>query len=171
MDEDLKRKLDYITIKTSKKTGFFTFNNYFDIVEKDIIHKTSFKIPKNYFLTIEDKILSKTIAKEKRNQQKEIKIISLLKTVSFSAIASILLFTAFYFLNKKDTNSFDNITIAEIESWYDNNYEISNNDEFANILEESDFINAEIPSINIDEKILEDYLNSIDNSNLIQQNQ
>lgn len=174
MESKIQHSIDYITQKTGKKSGFSVPNNYFEeiddnifnrIVEEKIPNKNSFKVPKDYFLTVEDKILSKVIPERK----KQTKVIALRRIIEISAIASVLLLISLYLFNNNITVSFDNITIAEIEDWYNNSYEITNDNEIAILLDESDFINTGISSINIDESVLEDYFNSTDSSNLIQE--
>lgn len=171
MEENLKQYINFITEKTDGKSGFSTPKSYFEEVEKDIFikiseenisSKNSFEVPQNYFSTIEDKILLETT-------KKEVKVIPLQQIISFSAVASILLFVSFLLFNKSNTISLDNISITEIENWYDNSYGITNNNEFAVLLEDSDFTNTEISSITINETVLEDYFNSIDSSELIKE--
>lgn len=171
MEENLKQHINFITEKTDGKSGFSMPESYFEEIEKDIFikiseenisGKNSFEVPQNYFSTIEDKILLKTT-------KKEVNVIPLQRIISFSAVASILLFVSFLIFNKSNTVSLDNISVAEIENWYNNSYGITNNNELAVLLEDSDFTNTEISSITINETVLEDYFNSIDSSELIKE--
>ena len=174
MDKELKNKIDFINQRTGKKTGFSTPENYFEEME-DIFFTTItienlpkeeiLKTPENYFNTVEDTILTKlNIVTPKKG-----KVISLyqkvLKFIPVTAAASVLLFIGLNYFNTNNTFTFDDITQADVTSWYENGYGTTNNDELAITLDSSDFEEGILTSINDDN--LEDYLNTIDDTTLL----
>jgi predicted DNA-binding protein len=174
MDKELKNKIDFINQKTGKKTGFSIPENYFEEMEDNFFSSIAteslpkddaFKTPSNYFETVENDILSKLNIET----DKEVKVISLYKRVlnfiPIAAAASVLLFIGLNYFNTSKTYTFDDITEADIASWYENGYGNTNNDELAMVLDSSDFEEDILPSIEDDN--LEDYLNTVDDSILL----
>lgn len=173
MDKDLKHSIDFINNKAGKKTGFSLPENYFEEMEKAffssettvvISKENTFKTPANYFDTVEENILTKLKA-----APKEVKVISLYKRVldfiPVAAAASVLLFIGLHYITTSNKESFNTITQADIASWYENGYGDTDTNELAIALESSDFEDNILPSM--DAEHLEDYLNTIDNSTLI----
>lgn len=174
MDKELKNKIEYINQKAGKKTMFSIPENYFEGIEDTILSSivtkklpkgNLYKTPSNYFNTVENDILTKLSIET----PKEVKVISLYKRVlqfiPVIAAASVLLFIGLNYFNTSSTYSFDDITQADIASWYENGYGSTNNVELATILDFSDFDEDILASIN--DENLEDYLNTIDNSTLL----
>ena len=176
MNNDLKHSEAFIRSKIGKHTGFSTPKNYFNGIEENLFvelsvkklpKKKSFEIPSNYFEKLEDVILTKVSSET----PKETKVISfskrVLRFVPVAAAASVLLFIGInYFTLQNSTTTFDDITVADIESWYENGYQSIDNDELAMVLEttdfnENDFLNAS------SETDLENYLQTIDSSELV----
>lgn len=163
MSKELKHSVDFLNQKVGKETAFSTPENYFNEVEDTIYtsaitdsfpSKNPFSTPTNYFNTVEDSILSKINLKGK-----EVKVISLrkriLQYVPTAAAASVLLFVGInYFNNQKTT--LDDITINEIESWYENGYGTTYNEELASAISIAD-IEEEIFT-SISEESIEDYI-------------
>lgn len=177
MEKDLQHSINYINQKTRGKTGFSVPKGYFEDVDNEVFCKLfeeqkterkSFETPKDYFLNIEDEILAKISSEEKTHHKKEIKVISLKKLIPFVAAASILLFTSVYFLkNSVNSNSLDVITVAEIEDWYENEYSTTDINELTMIFDETDFSDLEVSSISFEEQDLQDYFNSVETNDLI----
>lgn len=174
MNKEIQNKIDFINQKTSKKTGFSTPENYFKEIENDFFSliatknlskENTYKVPTDYFNTIENEILTKL----SNENLKKGKVISLnkkiLRLIPFTAAASILLFICLNYFNTNNTYSFKDITEADISFWYENGYGNTNNEELAIVLDASDFDEDILSSIN--DESLEDYLNTIDNSTLL----
>ncbi|PKH51331.1 hypothetical protein CXF68_11840 [Tenacibaculum sp. Bg11-29] len=175
MNKTTKNSTDYINKKMGKKTGFSTPDSYFNKVDDRIlsmIKPTSlskginiFSTPDNYFTTVEDDIFEKLNIKKTKN----IKVISLrkriLQFVPLIAAASVLLFISLNYLNTSTTYDFEDITEADITFWYENGYGSADSNELATVIDNSDFDEAFLTTIN-DESI-ESYLNTMDNSILI----
>lgn len=177
MEKDLRHSINYITQKTKRKSGFFVPKGYLENIENDVICKLfeekkskrkSFETPKNYFVNLEDKILAKILSEEKTLPKRKTKIVSFKKLVPIITAASLLLFVSVYFFNNSvSSDSLDTLTIAEIENWYENEYSATDSDEFAMIFEETDFNDTEILVISFEEQDLEDYFNSAETTDLI----
>ncbi|CAM1348854.1 hypothetical protein [Tenacibaculum crassostreae] len=163
MSKELKHSIDFLNQKVGKETGFSTPENYFNEVEDTIYASTiinsfskekPFSTPANYFNTIEDSILSKINSKEK-----EVKVISLrkriLQYVPTTAAASVLLFVGINYFNTQKT-TLDDITINEIESWYENGYGTTYNEELASAISIADIEEELFTSIS--EESIEDYI-------------
>ena len=173
MDKKQKHTIDFINQKTGKKTGFKTPDNYFNEIEETIYSslfienlpkEKGFKTPDNYFDKIETSVLSKLSLEKSTNT----KVISLRKRVlqyiPAAAAASVLLFIGINYFNTQKI-TFDDITVADVESWYENGYGNTNTDELATVINPSD-IEEDILS-SISDENLEDYLYTIDNNTLL----
>lgn len=174
MDKELQHKIDFINQKAGKKTGFSTPENYFDSFNESLDSLTTsrkfskqsaFKTPSNYFNSVENNILTKI----KLEENKKIKVIPLyqkvLKFMPVVAAATILIFIGLNYFNTQNLSAFDKITQADISSWYENGYGNTNNSELAIVLDTADFEEDILPSIN--DNNLEDYINTIDDSSLL----
>lgn len=175
MENELKNSVQYINNKVGKKTGFSAPTNYFDTLEDSILTKLveenfsnekAFKVPENYFDDLENNVLQRIASEEK-----ETKVISfkerVFKLIPIAAAASIILFiglNAFVF-NTIDELTLDSLSNNDIEYWLDTNA-LHSTDIITvyedDILEENDFLFTEIK----DESI-EDYLNTMDESSLL----
>lgn len=176
MDNTIKHSEDYIRSKVGNNSGFSVPTNYFDGIEESVLahvsiekvaKKPSFDVPADYFSKLENEIMSKV-----SSPVKETKVISLrerfLKFVPVAAAACVLLFVGLNYFNTSTTNlTIDDVSVADIENWYDNGYGTTNNTELAMVLETSDFADDDISSINIDSNQLEDYFNTTDNTSLL----
>lgn len=174
MDNKLKHSEDFLQSKIGKKNGFSTPKNYFEGIEENLFStlseenlpkEPSFNVPTDYFTNLEDTILAKVSSEEK-----QVKVVSLktrvLKLIPIAAAASVLLFIGINnFSNGKIT--INDITSEELSSWFDNNPENLNSEEFAIVFEENDFEENELAEATIDETNLEEYLNLIDSSSLL----
>lgn len=178
MDKELKHTIDFINQKTGKKTGFSVPKNYFkeidnvllsSITVENIPKEQGFKTPTNYFDTVENDILKQITIKTSKEIKKG-KIVSLYKKIvrfiPLTAAASVLLFVSLYYLNTSKTDIFDDITTTDINLWYEDGYGVTNNEELAIILDASDFDDTDLLS-SINTKSLEDYLNTIDNTMIL----
>jgi len=168
MDKELKNSIDFINQKVGKNTGFSTPSNYFKQLEEsieislytnDLPKNNAFKVPTDYFDTLENDILSK--AKE------ETKVTSIRKKIiqfiPYTAAASVLLFVGINYFNTNKT-TFEDITIADIESWYENGYGDTETEDLSIAFND---VNIEEDVLSIDENQLEDYLNTIDSDDII----
>lgn len=168
MDNNLKHSEDFIRNKVGNNTGFSAPKNYFQnlednllstVVEEKLPAQTSFEVPSDYFSKLEDEILAKVAV-----PKKEVKVIPLRKRIlqyaSIASAACVLLFVGLQFFNKT-TTTLNDITVADIENWYDNSYETIDSNELALVLteddlNENDFFNTE------NSTELEEYLENID---------
>lgn len=125
----------------------------------------TFSTPDNYFTTVEDDIFEKLNIKK----TKEVKVISLrkkiLQFVPLIAAASVLLFISLNYFNTSTTYDFEDITEADITFWYENGYGSTDSNELAAVIDNSEFDDAFFATI--DDENIEGYLNTIDNSILI----
>lgn len=176
MNKELKNSVDFINQQVGKKTGFDIPENYFNGIEEKIAttifseglaKENAFKTPPNYFNSVEDDIFTKL---NLNNKEKEVKVISIrkriLQLVPIAAAASVLLFIGLNYINKTSTVTFDDITLADVESWYENGYGDTNNEELAiafnsSTIEDNDSLSS------ISDENLEEYLNDIDSSDFI----
>lgn len=166
---------EHIINKLEGKSGFTIPKNYFENVEDIFFTKlqedrlpkqTGFKVSTNYFNNLEESILAKTISK------KEVKIISLTdkvrKLIPIAAAASVVLFISInFFFKNSNTITLDDISTTEIASWYENGYgNITNSDLVVNF-EEEDFNDNEFLTSSINEVDIENYLENVDPSTII----
>ncbi|CAM1333653.1 hypothetical protein [Tenacibaculum aestuariivivum] len=170
MNKELKNSINFINKKIGTETKFSTPKNYFNEVEKSISSfvntcnlpkKNNFETPDNYFNSVEKIILEKT---------KQIKTISLYKNVlqliPIAVAASVLLFIGLSYINQAKNNYYLNdITQADVLYWYENGYGVTNNDELATVLNDIDFDENILSSIN--KENMKDYLNTIDDDSLL----
>lgn len=166
MNENKQHKKDFLNQQIGKNTGFEIPDNYFNDLENDLMskliaenlpEKCGFEAPEYYFDNLEDTVLNKI------NAQKS-KVISfrkrLIKFSSFAAAASVILFITFQFINILPPEQ-TNITIDE---WFDNS-DITT-DELALLFEDQDFSENDL-SYATENNNIEDYLDNIDNSSLL----
>ncbi|WGH75904.1 hypothetical protein P8625_01695 [Tenacibaculum tangerinum] len=168
MDKKLKHTIQFIHQQVGRNSGFSTPENYFNEVEETINtsifldslpKEKAFNTPDGYFDSIESSIQSKITTE----QTAPIKVISLrkrmLQYIPVAVAASVLLFIGMnYFSTQQIT--FEDITISEIESWYENGYGDVDSSELAAILNTSDLEDDILASIS--DEIVEDYLIDID---------
>ena len=164
MNKKLKHIIDFLNQKVGKNTGFSTPDNYFQEVEENLSSisfitslpkEKTFTTPDNYFVSVNDSILEKLAPKK----NKDVKIISLkerfLQYIPMAAAASVLLFIGInYFSTQKTT--FDDITITDIESWFENGYGETYTEELATAINTSDIEDDLFASIS--DESLENYL-------------
>jgi len=164
MNKELKHSIDFLNQKVGKNTGFSTPENYFQEVEENLSSisfitnfpkERTFTTPDNYFVSVNDSILEKLAPKK----NKDVKIISLkerfLQYIPMAAAASVLLFIGInYFSTQKTT--FDDITITDIESWFENGYGETYTEELATAINTSDIEDDLFASIS--DESLENYL-------------
>ncbi|WP_028891035.1 hypothetical protein [Tenacibaculum sp. 47A_GOM-205m] len=164
MNKKLKHSIDFLNQKVGKNTGFSTPENYFQEVEENLSSisfitnfpkERTFTTPDNYFVSVNDSILEKLAPKK----NKDVKIISLkerfLQYIPMAAAASVLLFIGInYFSTQKTT--FDDITITDIESWFENGYGETYTEELATAINTSDIEDDLFASIS--DESLENYL-------------
>ena len=175
MDNNNKHISKELSSNSEGKSGFTTPKDYFENVENDFFTKiaesklpkqTGFKTPGNYFDNLEDAILSKVDP-----IKKETKVISLRermrKIIPIAAAASVIIFISVnFFFKTTNTVTLDDISVTEIESWYENGYgELNNNDLVLNF-DDEDFNDDDLLASSIDETDIENYLDNIDPSTL-----
>lgn len=163
----------FTSLEDIKKTGFSTPENFFNSFEDDLFSKISeenlpskngFSTPDGYFEELENQIFDKIALEEKP----EAKVISLksriLKTIPYAAAASVLLFIGLnYFSSINNSVTFEDLSTTEIENWLDT--DISGT-EIAEVISEIDFNEADFTN-NINDTEIEDYLDNIDTSTLL----
>ena len=175
MNNELKHSEDFLKKKLGKTPSFSVPKNYFDDVEHDISTKISssffsekpgFKVPDSYFENLEFKI-----TEPESVIQKKTKVISfkerLLRVSPYIAAASIVLFICLntFIFNGTEDFTFDSVSDTEIEYWLDENT-VSTNE--VAILLENDILEENAFSMTeIEDETIEDYLNSIDQSSIL----
>ena len=175
MNNELENSIQYIKEKTRETPGFSIPENYFDGIEDDFTIKlkeellpssTSFNIPDTYFDNLETEILSKV----NTTTNKKGKVISLksrfLKFAPASIAASLLLITSLFF-NNNNTSTLEDVSYTDIENWLDENTIYTDTElafAFEDHLDESEL---SLNGISFNDDVLEDYLNSIDHSDLL----
>lgn len=175
MEEQIKNSEAYLNSILGKENGFSTPDNYFNLIEDNIEIKiaeenlkkeSGFKTPDSYFSNLEDAILTKVNTIEKKP-----KVISfksrVLKLIPIAAAASIILFIGLnsFIFNKTDELTLDSLSDNDIEIWLDTNTISTNDIAFVyneDLLSEIDFSFATLEDENI-----EDYINSIDNTSIL----
>lgn len=175
MKTEIKNSVNYITKKTSKNSGFSTPTDYFNTIEDVIITKLAeenlskengFQVPGNYFNNLENKILEKVTA-----PIKETKIISIkdkiLKIIPFAAAASLLLFIGLnsFVFNTDEELTIDSLSEADLDYWLDSN--TLNTNDIAFVLEDDILEVGDFYFSTIKDETIEDYINSIDNTTII----
>jgi hypothetical protein len=175
MDKEVKKSINYIRSKTDKNTGFCTPQNYFNNLE-DVINvklyeekfpvKNGFKAPDTYFNNIEDRFLSTILV-----SKKETKVIyfkdKILKMIPYAAAASIVLFislNSFVFTTDEEL-TINSLTDTEIEYWLDSN--TLNTNDISIVLEDELLKENDFYFTTIKDETIEDYINSIDSTTLL----
>lgn len=175
MENEIKNSIEFINRKVGKKPNFSVPYDYFDsiddiiavkIVEESLPKDNAFKVPETYFSNLEDSILAQVSL-----NKKETKVISfkerILKIVPYAAAASIALFIGLnsFVFNSSDTISIDSLSDDDIEYWLDSN--TLNTNDIAAVLENEILEENEFSFTDIEDESIEDYINSIDNSSLL----
>ncbi|WP_339658794.1 hypothetical protein [uncultured Polaribacter sp.] len=175
MKTEIKNSVNYISKKTGKNTGFSTPTDYFNtledvistkLIEENLSKENSFKVPDNYFSNLENKILENVTP-----PIKETKIISLknniLKLIPFAAAASLLLFIGLnsFVFNTDEEITIDSLSDADLDYWLDSN--TLNTNDIAFVLEDDILEVGDFYFSTIKDETIEDYINSIDNTALI----
>lgn len=175
MKNEIKHSEDFITRKVGKQSGFSVSSDYFDDVAQNIDakillenfdKKTAFKVPDNYFDCLDNEILNAVSPAKKTT-----KIVSFkdrfLKVIPYAAAASILLFVGLntFIFNSDKEFTFDSISDADIEFWLEENS--VSTIEVATILSDEILDVNSFTFTNINDEHIEDYINSIDNSSLL----
>ena len=172
--KDTNKHINNSILNGIKNNGFKNPDNYFESFEDNLFTKLSeeslpqqsgHKTPKDYFNNLEDEILQKINSSER--QIKVISFTSKLKSyIPYAAAASILLFIGInYFSIHNNTINIEDISNNEIVSWLENNYEEINTNTLAEAFTEKDFSDNElINNVNINDTEIENYLNNVDSS-------
>lgn len=176
MKKDSKNIEQFLNDEVRKTSGFSMPKNYLDSIENNFIAKlaeqqfpksSGYKIPEEYLDSLENSI----VAKVGFTTKKETKVITLknkvLKIVPFAAAASVLVFLALNTFNFKSTSNltFDSLNNQDLEYWY-NTSEINYTD-LALVLENEIKYENEFTLTNIQDENIEEYMNSIDNSSIL----
>lgn len=175
MENEIKNIENYINNKVGQETGFSTPSNYFDnledviaskISEENFAKETAFRVPKDYFSSLDDSILAQV-----SSERKETKVISfkerILKVIPYAAAASIALFISLnsFVFNTNDEFTLDSLSDNDIEYWLEEN--TLNNNDIAAILEDDILDENEFSFTDLKDESIEDYINSIDNTSLL----
>ncbi len=175
MENEIKNSIAFINKKTGKKSGFSAPSNYFDNLEEEIAIKiaqdsfekeSAFKVPETYFSSLEDNILAQVSTKKK-----ETKVINFrnrfLKLIPYATAASIVLFIGLnsFVFNSNEQLTLDALSDNDIEYWLDTN--TLNTNDIAEILEDEILDENEFSFTEIKDESIEDYINSIDNTSLL----
>lgn len=177
MKHHIKISEAYLNSILEKESGFYTPKNYFSTIEdsfevklteKGFKTEEGFTIPDSYFKELENEILAKALS-----TKIETKVISLkdrvLKFIPMTAAAAVILFVGLnsFLFNTTEEFTLDSLSESDIEYWLDsstlNTYEISITIEDV-VLDENDFYFA-----NLEDKNIEDYINSIDNTSIFEE--
>ena len=177
MKHYIKNSEEYLNSISGKESGFSTPKNYFStiedsfevkLIEKEFKKEEGFTIPDSYFTELENDILTKVLS-----TKKETKLISfkerVLKFIPMTAAAVIILFVGLnsFVFNTTEDFTPDSLSEIDIEYWLDSNtldtYEISITIEDI-VLDENDFYLA-----HLEDKTIEDYINSIDNTSIFEE--
>lgn len=171
MNDNKQHNEDFLNQKLGKQPGFNMPDNYFNDLENDLMsklivedlpEKCGFETPEHYFDSLEDQILNKINGETKTSEPKVISLRKrIVKFTSFAAAASVVLFITFQFINIPTTTEETNITIDE---WFENSDVTT--DELALLFDDQDFSENDL-SYASDENGIEDYLDNIDNSSLL----
>lgn len=175
MENETRNSEQFIKSTLGNKNPFATPDNYFDAIEDQFSAKLAeesfskenpFKVSDKYFDSLEDTILAKV-----HSGKKEVKVISLkdrlLKAIPFAAAASIILFIGLNTFNFKTDNtaSLDSLSDADIEYWLDSN--TLHTTDIASVLEDDLLDENAFYFTDIEDESIEDYINTDDNSYLL----
>jgi hypothetical protein len=152
--------------------------NYFDNLENELAERISevnipkkvkfSSVPEGYFDSLEDSVFEK-INKEEKNV-KPVKVISLYtrvkKFIPVAAAAIVLIFIGTYFLNSLTTSD-SQIKETEIVTWFQNGFGETNPYEIATLFSNEDLSYNDF-TVSVSSDNIEDYLNTIDTSTLIE---
>ena len=177
MEHNIKNSEAYLNSILGKESSFSIPKSYFNTIEgaieaklteEQFTKKEGFTIPDSYFKELENDILAKVLS-----TTKETKIISfkerILKVIPISAAAAVILFIGFnsFVFNTNEELTLDSLSEIDIEYWLDantlNTYEITIALEDV-VLDENDFYFA-----TLEDKNIEDYINSIDNTSIFEE--
>ena len=175
MEHNIKNSETYLNSTLGKESGFSIPKNYFTTIENAIeaklteeqfIEKEGFTIPNSYFKELENKILTKVLC-----TKKETKVISLkervLKFIPISAAAAVILFIGLnsFMFNTTEELTLDSLSEIDIEYWLDSN--TLNTHEIAIALEDVVLDENDFYFTSLEDKNIEDYINTIDNTSSI----
>lgn len=160
------------SLKDIKGNGFKKPTNYLTSFEDELFakisedtlpNKSGFEVPKGYFDSLED-----TLVAQVSNDKRTTKVIRLSHTIRkiipYAAAASVLLFIGLnYFSTGTDTVTIDDLSETEIENWL---YAANDSNEITDILQVTDFEDTSITD-NMNDIEIEDYLDNIDTSTLL----
>ncbi|MFY7670725.1 hypothetical protein ACOSP6_06515 [Tenacibaculum sp. MEBiC06402] len=139
------------------------------VAEVDLPKKNSLGVPKGYFDSLEDTILGKI--KVEDENIKETKVVSLSqrihKLIPMAAAASVLLLVGTYFFKIPSRPPNIQIEETEIVSWFESGFGETNSYELATLFSTDD-LNYDDFTVNVSNDKIEDYLNTIDTSTLIE---
>jgi hypothetical protein len=175
MKNEIKHSVDFINKKAGNGTGFSVPTNYFKELELDIEAKitaetfkkeTAFNVPDSYFENIENSILENISLDENTTKVITLKE-RILKTIPYASVASIALFIGLntFVFNTTETLTFETISDTEIEYWLNEN--TISTAEIATLLEDEISNENAFSFANIEDDSIEDYINSIDNTSLL----
>lgn len=174
MENKIKNSETYLKSVLGKESGFSLPKNYFEnldkqidliLAEENLSKENSFSTPDNYFDALEDKIISKVIS-----QEKETKVISfrdrMLKIIPAAIAASIALFIGLNYFNTFNSTeiNFDNIAQSDIETWFLESSSNLTTEDIAGFIPLEDLEVNDFAYTNIDDKVIEDYIMTNENS-------
>ena len=177
MKHNIKISEAYLNSILEKESGFCTPKNYFNkiedsfevkLIEEEFKLEEGFTLPYSYFNELENEILAKVLS-----NKKETKLISfkerILKFIPTTAAAIVILFVGLnsFVFNTTEEFTSDSLSEIDIEYWLDTStidtYEVSITIEDV-LLDENDFYFT-----NLEDKTIEDYINSIDNNSIFEE--
>lgn len=173
MDDNIKNSEAYLNSFLTEGNGFSVSKNYFDNLEDAIEIKVFensfpkqqvFTTPHSYFKSLDNNILTKV-----STTKKETKVISfkerVLKIIPVSVAASLILFIGLNISNTDKKFTLDSLSETDIEYWLDDN--MLNTNDIAAVLEEDILEENDFSYTVLQDDSIEDYINSIDNSYLL----
>ena len=173
MSTNKKHNLTNFSLEEIKSNGFKKPEDFFDsfedsvfakISEENLPKETGFKIADDYFDTLENKVLDKLpTATKVVNLRSYVR-----KFVPMAAAASIVLFIGLnYFNNFQKQITFDDLTVADIESWYEDNEGSLSESELAEVITFDEAEDVLLSYNDISETDIDAYINTIDTNTLI----
>ena len=177
MDDNIKNSEAYLNSFLEKENGFSVSKNYFEtfedaievkLLEDNFPKEQAFTPPHSYFKELENNILTKI---KVSSIKKETKVISfkerVLKIIPVSVAASLILFIGLnsFVFNTDKKLTLDSLSETDIEYWLDDN--VLNSNDIAAVLEEDILEENDFSYTVLQDDSIEDYINSIDNSYLL----
>lgn len=129
MNQNQKHTRKFLQDLKKEESSFLVPENYFDhfedyldsrLFEEQLPNEIPFQVPDSYFTSLEQEVLSKVSIKQKKVITLKRTILTMIPT---AAAACVLLFIGLNYFTETTTSTFETISTADLEEWYDENYE------------------------------------------------